>query len=76
MPWSSRSRDLARTRELQAWSHSPGPVAPGLWLVAESSNLRQSILRPVLEYQGVLDNDGNLYRYLHFGADNDVVICR
>ena len=37
MPWSSRSRDLARTRELQAWSHSPGPVAPGLWLVADGS---------------------------------------
>ena len=37
MHLSSGSRAVARTRGLQAWSHSPGAVAPGLWLVAEGS---------------------------------------
>ena len=26
----------------------------------------ERVLRPVLEHQGVLDNDGNLYRYLSY----------
>ena len=37
MPWSNGSRAVARTRGLQARSHSPGAVAPGLWLLDEGS---------------------------------------